>query len=544
MLTHSLDIGRIGVVPPPWRKWRAFLTGHGITTATFIDVLADVYGDRTVFILDRGEVISYRELAKRVQHAATALRRLGVERGDRVALCTVNRIEIAFIEFGAQRIGAIPVPLNFMLTAAELRQSVELSGARVMVTDRTVFEQNIRDRANIPTIDTWVEVTQRPAGDGLSAWTAVLGEATSSGEGPVPPARISDEDPAAIFFTAGTTGVPKGAVLSSGALMAGFLRYARLAAILPTPRRRLALQVMPLAHTGGHQLLLTLMALATPSIVVGRFDAERVIDLLETHRVTLFVGIPAMYRMLLEAGIENRDLTAIRLWGGGGDAFPTELIERFQRLAERRAGPFKLRPFFVTGYGMAETSGQVSITLPWAAEDACIGWFLPGVRARVVDARGDDADEGELLLQSRGMMSGYWNDDAATALALKDGWLHTGDVVRVGDFGMKYFVAREKDVIKAGGYSVFPAEVEHALDEHPAVQKSVVVGYPDPVKGEIPVAGVVLHPGQTVTREELLAWARERIAPYRCPRRIEFLDSIPESFAMKPLRRLVRERFE
>jgi acyl-CoA synthetase (AMP-forming)/AMP-acid ligase II len=541
MLPQPLDTGRIGVVPPPWRKWRAFLTGRRITTATFVDVLAEVYEDRTAFILDRGEVISYRELATQVHHAANALRRLGVQRGDRVALCTLNRIEIAFVEFAAQRIGAVPVPLNFMLTAHELRHLVELSGARVMITDRTVFEQNIVDRSNIPSVETWVEVTDRSVGPGLTSWNAVVQEV--QGEETVPPADVADEDPAVIFFTAGTTGVPKGAVLSSGALMAGFLRYAKLAAILPTPRKRLALQVMPLAHTGGHQLLLTLLALATPSIVVGRFDAERVLDLLEGHRVTLFAGIPAMYRMFLDAGIEGRDLTSIRLWGGGGDAFPADLIARFQSLAERRVGPFTLRPFFVTGYGMAETSGQVSITPPWTSGDSCIGWFLPGVKARVVDALGQDAEEGELLLQSRGMMSGYWNDAAGTASALKDGWLHTGDVVRVGDFGVKYFVARDKDVIKAGGYSVFPAEVEHALDEHPAVQKSVVVGYPDPVKGEVPVAGVVLHPGQTVTREELLAWARERIAPYRCPRRIEFLESIPQSFAMKPLRRLVRERF-
>ncbi|HSQ68316.1 MAG TPA: AMP-binding protein [Polyangiaceae bacterium] len=545
----QLDTARIGLAPPPWRKWRAFFGRSRLTTATFTDVMADVYEDRTAFLLDKplessffsGHVVSYRDLQRLTARAAGMLHDLGVRRGDRVALCTLNRIELVFVELGALRIGAIPVPLNFMLTASEIEQLVAQSGARVMVTDRTVFEQNIGDPARVPSIETWVLVTQRAVPPGAQSFAALMEAASES----TPPADVADDEPAIIFFTAGTTGLPKGAVLTAGGLMYGFRTYAKLAAVLPTPSRRLALQVMPLAHTGGHQALLTLMALATPTIVMGRFDPALVLDAIERHRVSVFAGIPAMYRMLLDAGAERRDLSSVRVWGGGGDAFPRDLIERFRALAERRLGPLRLRPLFVIGYGMAETSGQVSLTPPYAAGDSCIGWFLPGVRFRVVDAEGHDVDDGEpgeLLLRSPGMMRGYWNDPAASDAALRDGWLRTGDVVRVGSWGIKYFVAREKEMIKVGGYSVFPAEIEHVLDRHPAVRSSVVVGVAHPIKGEIPIAAVVLRPGETISKEELLAWARERIAPYRCPRGVEFLPSIPHGFAMKPLRRLVRER--
>src|SRR5262249_42165674 len=156
-----------------------------------------------------------------------------------------------------------------------------------------------------------------------------------------------------------------------GGLMDGFRRYALLASILPTPKDRLALLVMPLAHTSGHQNLLIQMALATPCIVMGSFDPVRVLDLIERYKVRMVAGIPTMYRMLLQAGAESRDLRSVRLWGGGGDAFPADLVEKLRSLTERRIGPFRRRAAFITGYGMAETAGQVSITPPFSAGDHC-----------------------------------------------------------------------------------------------------------------------------------------------------------------------------
>ena len=537
-----LDTRGIARTPSIARKARAFFGAGRLTSANFTEYLADLYRDRTVFLLDRpldgatfqGNVLSYRDLHALVCRAAAALSRMGVKKGDRVALCTANRIELAFVEFGAQRIGAIPVPLNFMLTRDEMAHIVAGCGARVLVVDSTVQAQSLRESpaalaASFGPVERWVVVTGKRPPAGFDRWDDLVLEAKGD---EAPAAHMRPEDPAIIFFTSGTTGAPKGAVLSSGALMHGVRRYARLAAIRPTPTKDLALLVMPLAHIGGHQALLIQMALASPSLLLGSFDPARILDLIEQHRVTMFAGIPTMFRMLLASGARERDLSSVKLWGGGGDAFPAELVGQFKKLGTR--------PSFVTGYGMVETAGQLTLS-PFARGEACVGWFLPGVRTRLVDEKGHDVkrgEVGELLVKTPSLMLGYWKDPTGTASAMHDGWFKTGDLMRRGRWGLHYFAAREKEMIKVGGYSVFPAEVEAILDTHPAVEQSVVVGLPHPVKGSLPVAAVVRR--SAVTEEELLAWAKERVARYRCPRRVVFIDGVPLNQSMKPLRRQVR----
>ncbi|MFN7955730.1 MAG: AMP-binding protein [bacterium] len=552
-MTAPLDLSGIRVTPPWWRKWRTFVTGaSAVTMATFTDALAEVYEDRSAFLLDKpieaswftGNVLSYRDLNRFVRRAADLLARLGVRHGDRIALATSNRIEIAIVEFGAQRLGAVPVPINYMLTRDEIRQLVERSGATVMVTDRSVFHGTLRDTAALPSIAHWIMVTNQVTPAGVHSFDELM---SAAGEDRTP-ALVAPDDPAVIFFTAGTTGLPKGAVLTSGGLMNGFLRYARLAAFMPTSTSHLALLVMPLAHTGGHQNLLIQLALARPCLVMGRFDPAAILDFIERYRCTMFAGIPAMYRMLLEAGARSRDLTSIRVWGGGGDAFPQELVNEFRRLTERRIGPFRRSAAFITGYGLAETAGQVSISItPFlAGGDACVGFFLPGVKWRLVDENGRDVapgQVGELWLKTSGLMKGYWEDAEGTAKAITpDGWFRTGDLLKRGNRFRNHFVAREKDMIKVGGYSVFPAEVERELASHPDIERCVVVGLPHPTKGELPVAAVIRRDGATATEDEILAWTEGRIAAYRRPRRVVFVDGIPENFAMKPLRRHVKNQ--
>ena len=536
-----LDTSGIRIRPSLRAKLRAFAKARTITSATFTDVLADVYGERTCFLLDRplktpyfeGSVLSYRALNALVRRTATVLKRLGVRPGDRVALCTANRIELAFVEFAAQRLGAVPVPLNFMLTQGEMAGLVRRSGARVMVVDRTVYHQSLEGvdrRAELGNIEHWVMVTAKEAPAGFVRFDELMARAEEDGA----PAKVKDEDPAVIFFTAGTTGLPKGAVLTSGALMYALRRYIRVSAVRPTSGTNLSLMVMPLAHIGGHQALLIQMALASPMLLMSTFDPEKILELIERYKVTTFAGIPTMFRMLLAAGAERRDLSSVRLWGGGGDAFPTDLVQTFKKLSRRA--------WFVTGYGLAETSGQLTIN-PLGIGDACVGWFLPGVGARLVGEDGRDVEAGEvgeLLVKTPSIMRGYWDDAEATNKSMKDGWFRTGDLMKKGKYGLHYFVAREKDMIKVSGYSVFPAEVEAILETHPDVEQSVVVGLPHPVKGTLPVAAVVRRDGSTTSEEELHAWAKDKVARYRCPRRIVFVESIALNQAMKPLRRQVR----
>jgi acyl-CoA synthetase (AMP-forming)/AMP-acid ligase II len=550
----GLDTRGIAQKPPLSHKIRGLLGAGRLTSANFTDYLADVYGDRTVFLLDRpldtsyfkGDVISYADLNRLVKRAAGALTSLGIKRGDRVGLCTANRIELAFVEFAAQRIGAIAVPINFMLTKDEMAGLVRTSGARIMVVDRSVFQQTIVGsrstapsladlKATFGSVDRWVMVTAKDPPQGIHRLDDLMAAETAE----TPPADVGSSDPAMIFFTAGTTGLPKGATLTSGALMHAFRRYARLALVRPTPRTSLALLVMPLAHIGGHQALLIQMALACPSLVMGTFDPDKILDYIERYRVSMFAGIPTMFRMLLAAGAKSRNLSSIRLWGGGGDAFPAELVETFRDLSR---GTLGRRAAFVTGYGLAETAGQMTIN-PFGLGQGSVGWFLPGIRARLVDEHGSDVKSGEigeLIVKTPSLMNGYWEDRTATEKALDGGWFRTGDLMKKGPLGQYLFVAREKDMIKVGGYSVFPAEVEAILDSHPDIEQSVVVGLPHAVKGSLPVAAVVRQSGSTTSEEALLAWARDHVARYRCPRRIVFVDEIPLNQAMKPLRRQIR----
>ena len=536
---------------PSWRRRYQTLVreNHLFTQANFIDRLAGLYAERPLIFLEqpldypffRGAEVSYQVVSRFVNRAGNALRRLGVKRGDRVALITANRVELAFVEFGAQKIGAVPVPLNFMLKADEIRYLVEDCGCRVLVTDRAVFEGNIGERSRVPSIEHWVVVTSRAVPEGFHSLGALMAEAPEE----LAPVDLAPDDLVVVFYTGGTTGFPKGAMLTNQGLMESVRRYARLFGLLPRLPHQLSLLVMPLAHTSGHQALLLHVAMATPTLFMGRFDASAMLDAIESHGVTLFSGTPPMYRMLLAAGAATRNLRSIRIWGGGGDAFPDDLIRTFQDLAARKRLGLTMRPRFARGYGMAETCGQIAVALGGPMGEGCVGRVIKALEHRVAGEDGRDVPDGEvgeLVVRGPTVMSGYWGDPERTRQVLDNGWLRTGDLVRRGRRGRLYMVAREKEVIKCGGYTIFPAEVEREMEAHPAVARCAVVGLPHDIKGEMPVAAVELEPGSAATAQELFSWALERIAAYRCPREVVVVDAIPITFAFKPRRREVRER--
>jgi long-chain acyl-CoA synthetase len=537
---------------PRWRdKWRILVReNRQLSMSTLPDRLAALYGERPALFLDqpldypffRGDCITFNDAARFVARIAHALQGLGVAKGDRVGIMTGNRIEAAFAEFAAQRLGAVPVPLNIMLRLDEIRHLAQDCGFQTFVTDRTVFEGVIREPANVPPVHNWIVVTTQKLPPGAMR----LGDLIADQPDSFPAAPLAPDDLAIIFYTAGTTGFPKGAMLPDRALMFTVRAYAKLIAFLPTQRHNLSLLVMPLAHTSGHQALLLQMLMGVPMLLMGRFDPASVLRAIQDLKVTMFSGIPTMYRMLLDAGARKHDLTSIEMWGGGGDVLPDELIATFRALAAK-PGWFarKKLPRFARGYGLAETAGQLATAMGPPVGDGAAGKIMRGVQYKIVNGDGrpvPKGEVGELVVKSPGLMSGYWNNPEETAKVLQDGWFRTGDLVRAGRRGMLYMQAREKDMIKVGGYSVFPAEVERKLAEHPAVAAAAVVGIPHGVKGEMPVAAVVRNPDAHTSEDELLAWAREHIAPYKAPRRIVFVDAIPQNFAMKAKRRDVREQ--
>jgi acyl-coenzyme A synthetase/AMP-(fatty) acid ligase len=540
---------RLDFTTPAWARRRRTLGRDRmrLNYATFVDRIVDLYGSRTAFVLDQpisypgfsGETLSFLDVGRLVNRMAHALRELGVRRGDRVGMVTVNRVEMAFCNFAAAKLGAIPVPMNFMLRPNEIEHIVRTAGAEVLLCDRTVFDNTIRDRASVPSAKTWALVGEEEPPPGLESLRDLMRKAPD-GIDPVHPA--TEDEPALLFFTSGTTGFPKGATLSHTAAMVGIRHHARFDAMRPRMPRRLSLLVLPVAHAGGYAALVLQLAMGTPTVFISRFRPEGVLDAIERYRPTMFAGSPAMYRMLLDAGAGRRDLSSIRVWGGGADAFTDDLVGTFRALTKRHGS--RVKPWFVRGYGMAEANSYVAQTPPFECGDNCIGFVMPPVRFRVVDEDCRDVprgEPGELILSGPTITTGYWNDPEATAAAIRDGWFHTSDLVRQGKWRMLYFVGRSNDIIKSGGYKIAAAEIDRLLMQHPAVQNAAAVGLPDPVKGERPFAAVVLRPGSATTAEDLLAWTRERLAPYKCPRAIIVVAALPLTISLKPKRREVAE---
>jgi acyl-CoA synthetase (AMP-forming)/AMP-acid ligase II len=275
-----------------------------------------------------------------------------------------------------------------------------------------------------------------------------------------------------------------------------------------------------------------------------KFSPRGVLDAIEQRRCTAFIGVPAMYRMLLEAGAADRDLTSVRAWMSGADVMPADLAKQFKSFGATATLPFVGavgEAVFVEAYGMVEIGGGAAAKvsppmLPVGLGDS-LGLPLPGWKFRVGDAEGRSVSSGqvgELMLKGPGVLRGYWGDEAATSAALtEDGWLHTGDLVRAGPFGTVMFHGRSKHVIKSGGYSVYPVEVEADLEEHPDVLEAAVVGLDDPKMGEVPVAAVRMKKRSKTTPDQLVEWAEQRMAHYKAPRRVVVVDELPRTGTRK-----------
>jgi acyl-CoA synthetase (AMP-forming)/AMP-acid ligase II len=523
-----------------------------LTYANFLDKLVGVYGRRTAFMLDRqidypgfsGDVLSYDDVGRLVNRMAHALRALGVRRGDRVGLITANRVEMAFCNFASAKLGAIPVPMNFMLRPNEIEHIVQKAGIELLVCDEVVFGNSIREPGNVPSVKRWAQIGDEPTADGVASMKELMRDAPDFIES-VEPASM--DDIAFIFFTSGTTGFPKGAMISHEGAMVGMRTTVRAAALSPRIPERFGLLVLPVAAAAGYTMLMLGLGLGTPGYFMSRFDVERIFHNVEDMRPTLFSGTPAMFRMLLAAGAADRDWSSVTTFGGGADAFDDELVSAVRNLSRRR-GPFGIerRAFFIRGYGLAETNSHLAQTPPFEAGDNCCGWVMPPVKFRLVDEEGRDVPRGkpgELLVKGPNVLKGYWNDPEATKAALSDdGWFHTGDVLRQGKWRMLYFVGRSSDIIKSGGYKISATEVDQHLAAHPDVEHAATVGIPHPIKGERPFAAVKLRTGATTTEEDILAFARERIAPYKCPRAIVIMNDMPFTMSMKPKHREVKER--
>ena len=535
------------------KKWRIALD-RSITFGNFMDKLADTYGDKTCFKLDRpldysfmkGREQTFPQWREFVDRMANVLAGdLGVEPGERVVVDMSNRMEIPFTCFALMKIGAVAVPVNFMLTAKEIAYIAGDSGARLMITDRPVFSFQIKEQSAIPTIETWAILD---GAEGLPGEFIELKPLLEKAK-PRYPSQVKDPDElVGIFYTSGTTGFPKGAMMTSRSL----LTAQRLtAAIVPAGEKDVGLMALPLAHLFGFGLTLISLSGGMTGMFVRSFDPRKILKAIEESGATIFVGVPAMYTMMLEAGLDDYDLSHVRIWGSSADAMPDELAREFKKRGRLKVGSLKGDSLVLDAYGMVELSSLacLKMQLPWITfPPKCVGWPMPPIRARVLDEAGrkvPTGEVGELAVKGPCVTKGYWNRPEETAEQMTGGWFRTGDMAKKDRAGRIYFADRKKDVIKSGGYSVFSVEVEQEILEHPAVADVAIVGIPHPTKKEVPVAVVMLEEGKSCGEDELHAWCRDNIARYKSPRRVLIIDAaeMPRTPTMKILKRELRDRY-
>ena len=442
--------------------------------------------------------IPYRELDEQSGRFAAALRSAGLDRGDRVAVQLPNVPEFLVAYFGILKAGLVMVPLNPLLTQAETDYLVTHAGARRHFADP-------------------VEV---------AALCDAAGEAADAAE----VAATEPQDTAVIIYTSGTTGKPKGAELSHFELYMSATVAPESFGAVPED---VTLAVLPLFHIYGLSCAVnsTVRHGATMSLV-RRFDVEAVLDAMEQHGVTITLGVPTMYHALLTADLGERRLDRFRVASCGGAPMPRALIEGF----EARFGVAVLE-----GFGMSETGAAGFLNRPDARRVGSIGKPLWGVQARIEGAAGTGPEHvGELLIKGHVVMTGYHDDPSATAEALADGWLHTGDLAYVDEDGFYFIVDRIKDLVIRGGFNVYPREVEEVLYRHPGVLEAAVVGRPDERLGEEIVAVLVPRPGARLEAEEVIAFCRASLAGYKCPREIRLVEQLPRNASGKVLKRDLR----
>jgi len=506
-----------------------------------------------------GRTISYAQLHQQARRFSGVLAGLGVGRGTKVGLILPNCPQAVVALFGALRLGATVVQNNPLYTERELGHQLADAGVEVLVCLDLTYDRvkALRSRTSIR------EVIVTSVLDELSGLKRRLapytkkGKAASASIGKDEPVRRwrealasapaapelvevdADHDLALLQYTGGTTGVSKGVMLSHANLRAN---VEQVRAWFPDadPGREVMMAVLPFFHVYGLTVCLLLgLRLGAALVLLPRFDLDGVLAAVDKYRPTLFPGVPTMY-VAINNAVEKggHDLSSIKACLSGAAALPLEVAERFERFSGGR---------LVEGYGLSETS-PVAIANPiyGKRKAGTIGMPIPDTLARVADP--DDpsltmpaGEKGELALAGPQVMRAYWNRPDETAQVLRDGWLLTGDMAVMDEEGYFSIVDRKKELIIAGGYNIYPREVEEVLYEHPKVLEVCVAGVPDSYRGEIVKAFVVLRPGEQASTDEIREFAKARLAAYKVPRAVEFRDELPKTLIGKVLRRALIE---
>lgn len=464
------------------------------------------------------EALSYAQLVSLVNRLGHHLQKMNVQAGDRVMLVLPNTPAFIISYFAITGIGAVAVPVNPVWTADELRYVMENSQAKLLISAQMPASEAIA--SSIPTV-IWVN------NEAQSQWQHLL--ATGDDSPLCGPSSI--DDLGVFIYTSGTTGKPKGAMLTHKNLTANVTATAQA---IGTNTDDVFLCVLPLFHClAATVCMLIPIGMGAQIVLMEQFTPKLVLDNIVNHGVTLLVGVPAMFVVLTTSNIPTQALKGVKVCISGGAPLPVSILQRFQRTYGM---PIR------EGYGLSEASPVVAVNRPELIKPGTVGPAIPGVHVRVIDNMGCDmptGEAGELIVQGDNVMVGYFGMPIASAQALRDGWLHTGDIASIDADGYITIVDRLKDMIIVGGLKVYPREVEEVLYSHPKVQEAAVVGVSHSLRGESVKAVISLKENESMTAAEVAAYCKEHLAHYKVPKIVEFLPALPKSSTGKILRRML-----
>jgi long-chain acyl-CoA synthetase len=466
--------------------------------------------------------LSFGELDDRSARVATLLRERGLEPGDRVGVMLPNVPEFPIAYYGVLRAGGVVVPMNVLLKRREIAFFLGDSGAKLVLAWHGFIDEARDGAADADAALIEVEP---------ETFAATLDRLEPTAE----PAATDWEDTAVILYTSGTTGKPKGATLSHRNLDQNSEIVSRTTCEVSAGD--VVLGALPLFHSFGQTVSMNASLRHGACLtLVPKFDPGEALATIDRDRVTHFYGVPTMFGALLHHPERERfDTSSLRTCITGGASMPVEVLEGFEAAFGAE---------LLEGYGLSETSPTACSGHPHQVrKPGSIGTPLEKVEMRIVDEEDNELPQGEvgeIVIRGHNIMKGYWERPEATAEAIRDGWFHSGDMGRVDEDGYFYVVDRKKDMIIRGGYNVYPREVEELLYEHPAIREAAVLAVPHPEWGEEVGAAVVLEPGEQLAGEEISAWVRERIAAYKYPRLVWFLDELPKG----PTGKIVKREIE
>ncbi len=514
-----------------------------LNLASFLQESAKEYADREAIVFGQFR-LTYAQVNMMANQVANGLRSIGINQGDKVALCCPNLPYFPIVAYGILKAGAALVPLNVLLKQREMAYHIKDSDAKALICFEGTDELPLAAAGHgafqeVDSCEHLYIIPTMPGGtspiDGVHTLAGLMDG--QSPEGDYAPTR--PDDTCLVLYTSGTTGLPKGAELSHANIVMNAMTMRDLAQGSPDD---VTLCVLPLFHSFGHTVQMhTSMLVGSKLVLLPRFEPGAVLQAFQDENVTMFAGVPTMYWDLLTyKDADKFDLKKIadnlRLCNSGGAAMPVEVMKQFED---------KFGVEILEGYGLSETSPVASFNqLGKPRKAGSIGLPIWGVNMKIVD---DDMNEqpvgekGEIVIRGHNVMKGYYQREEATEECFKGGWFHSGDVGYMDEDGYFFIVDRTKDMVIRGGFNVYPRELEEVLITHPAISLAAVIGVPHEEYGEEVKAYVILKEGESASEDELRAWGKEQFAAYKYPRSVEIVDALPMGPTGKILKTELRE---